>query len=261
MQPESTFRRGLRAQLRVIGALILRELHTRYGRENIGYLWLIGEPMLLAGSVALIHLGDTHHRGAILPIPFTLGGYCVFIIFRSIITRAEGALHANQPLLYHRMVTIFDMLAARALLEGASSTVALALLLAGACALGVGDPPARPLLLLAALALMMWFSFGLSMLVCAVTYTSKMANRLIHPIVYLAMPMSGAFFLLRWIPEPYRGWLSWVPLTQIFELLRVGQFENFESPYVDGPYLVAWCLALTLAGLASLRLVRRHIHL
>ncbi|WP_020205086.1 ABC transporter permease [Cupriavidus sp. WS] len=261
MALDTTLRHGLRVQIQVIGALILRELHTRYGRENIGYLWLIGEPMLLAGSVALIHLGDTHHRGNILPVPFALGGYCAFIIFRSIITRAESALHANQPLLYHRMVTIFDMLAARAVLEGASSTLALALLLAGACALGAAEPPARPLALLAALALMTWFSFGLSMLVCAVTYASKMANRLIHPLVYLAMPMSGAFFLLRWIPEPYRGWLSWVPLTQIFELLRIGQFESFDSPYVDGFYLVGWCLALTLAGLASLRVVRRHIHL
>ncbi|WP_084085777.1 ABC transporter permease [Cupriavidus sp. USMAA2-4] len=261
MSAESTLRHGLRVQLRVIGALILRELHTRYGRENIGYLWLIAEPMLLAGSVSLIHLGDPHHRGGILPVPFALGGYCVFIIFRSIITRAEGALHANQPLLYHRMVTIFDMLAARAVLETASSTAALFLLLAGACALGVAEPPARPLVLLAALALMSWFSFALSMMVCAATYVSKMAHRLIHPVVYLAMPMSGAFFLLKWIPEPYRGWLSWVPLTQIFELLRIGQFESFDSPYVDPAYLVAWCLALTLAGLACLRIVRRHIHL
>ncbi|WP_029699804.1 ABC transporter permease [Cupriavidus metallidurans] len=256
----STLRYGLQVQCRVIGALIMRELHTRYGRENIGYLWLIAEPMLLAGSVSLIHIGDSHHRGGILPVPFALGGYCAFIIFRSIITRAEGALHANQPLLYHRMVTIFDMLVARAILEAASSVVALLLLLAGACALGVAEPPARPLLMLAALALMTWFSFGVSMLVCTATYLSKMAHRLIHPVVYLAMPMSGAFFLLKWIPEPYRTWLSWVPLTQIFELLRVGQFESFDSPYIDPFYIVAWCLALTLAGLACLRILRRHIH-
>ena len=43
--PSASFASALATQFRVIGALILRELHTRYGRENIGYLWMIGEPM------------------------------------------------------------------------------------------------------------------------------------------------------------------------------------------------------------------------
>ena len=39
-----SFLKGLSIQRRVLGALLLRELHSRYGRENVGYLWLIGEP-------------------------------------------------------------------------------------------------------------------------------------------------------------------------------------------------------------------------
>ena len=46
------FRRGLSVQLNVIGALLMRELHTRYGRENIGYIWLILEPLTLASVIA-----------------------------------------------------------------------------------------------------------------------------------------------------------------------------------------------------------------
>src|SRR5580692_536067 len=44
---------GARIQVRVLGALIVRELHTRFGRDNIGFLWFIVEPMLLAVGVAL----------------------------------------------------------------------------------------------------------------------------------------------------------------------------------------------------------------
>ena len=40
------------AKMNVIGALIMRELHTRYGRENIGYLWMVLEPMTLAVAVS-----------------------------------------------------------------------------------------------------------------------------------------------------------------------------------------------------------------
>ena len=252
---------ALDVQAHVIGALIMRELHTRYGRENIGYLWMLLEPGLLAAAVAAMHIGGARHGSDLSPIGFALGGYCTFIIFRSIVSRAETVLLANQPLLYHRTVTIFDMLAARAVLEALSTIATLALLLAGACALGLAEPPARPLVFGAAILLLVWLSFAISLSVCAATYVSKAVAKFVHPLMYLLMPISGAFFLLAWIPQPFRGWLAWSPLTQIFELLHTGQFRSFESPYVDPVYIVGWCLALTLVGLLAIRVVRRHLHL
>lgn len=43
---------GLRVQLRVVGALTLRERGTRFGRDNLGYVWLFLEPALLGGPSA-----------------------------------------------------------------------------------------------------------------------------------------------------------------------------------------------------------------
>ncbi len=253
---------ALDVQRHVIGALILRELHTRFGRDNIGYLWIIAEPMLLAGAVAGIHMGSKNHLGMDLrPVPLSLGGYCGYIIFRSIVTRAESTLHANRPMLYHRMVTIFDMLFARAALEFAATVTAFTILICGCWALGLGDLPARPLVLLASSLFMLWWSFAISLLVCAGCHASVVFERLLHPVTYLLMPLSGAFFVLRWLPEPYRTWLSWFPMTQIFELLRYGQFASVDDRYVDLPYITGWCLALTYIGLVAIRITRRHIHL
>jgi capsular polysaccharide transport system permease protein len=258
----ATLRRGLQVQARVIGALLLRELHTRYGRDNIGYLWMLLEPMLLAGSVALLHAGSGRHAGSdFRPIPFALTGYCVFIIFRSIVSRAELALEANKPLLYHRMVSIFDMLAARALLEGLSIVATLTALFVLACGLDLADPPARPLLLLAGIGYMTWFSFAVSMLVCMGAHFSKAFAKFLHPALYILMPFSGAFFLLSWIPQPYRTWLTWSPMNNIFELVFTGVFESVDSPYFDLVSTTGWCLFLTLLGLVALRVVRRHVHL
>jgi len=256
------FWRGLSTQANVVGALILRELHTRYGRENIGYLWMIGEPFLLGTAIALIHTAKAHNYGSdIHPIPFILLGYCIFIIFRGIIGRAEGTLEANMPLLYHRMVTVFDMLLARALLEVVSIGVTLAILLALAISLDFAQVPARPLALLASVAFMGWFSFALSMIVCAATHDRKTISRFVHPFVYIMFPLSGAFYMLEWLPEPYRTWMSWYPMTIIFELARYGQFEYAHDRYVDIPYLVLTCLALTFVGMVAIKLVRRHVHL
>jgi capsular polysaccharide transport system permease protein len=254
--------RGLDVQRRVVAALILRELHTRYGRENIGYLWVIAEPMTLAVAVAALHAGSKSHFGLdVRPVPLALCGYGVFILFRSIITRAESTLQANQPLLYHRSVTIFDMLLARAVLEFAATVAMLTILIAGACLLGLADPPARPLAMLGGLVLMLWFAFALSLLICSACHASRLAERLLHPATYLLMPLSGAFFMLKWIPEPYRGWLSWFPMAQIFELIRHGQFESADDRYVNLPYVMGWCLLLTYFGLLAIRITRRHIHL
>jgi capsular polysaccharide transport system permease protein len=252
---------GFDVQRHVIGALLMRELHTRYGRENIGYLWMLLEPGLLAASVAAMHFGRRTPTADVSPVGFALGGYCTFIIFRSIIGRSESTLEANQPLLYHRFVTIFDMLAARAVLEALATVTTLIILLAAACAAGLAEPPARPLTMFAALVLWVWFSFALSMSICASTYVNKAVAKFVHPIMYLLMPVSGAFFLLSWIPQPYRDWLAWVPIVQIFEMLHTGQFESVESLYYDPVYIIGWCLVLTLIGLLSLRIVRRHVHL
>lgn len=254
---------ALDVQRHVIGALIIRELHTRYGRDNIGYLWLLVEPLLLASAVALIHIGNGggHHGDGIRIIPFTITGYTVFIIFRSIVGRAESAIESNRPLLFHHMVTIFDLLLSRAILEVIASVGALALLLTLVIAFGWADPPARPLRLMSAIVLLGWFSFTISMGIATGVHFSKAFSKFVHPATYIAMPLSGAFFLLAWIPMPFRETLSWSPINQIFEMVHSGVFESYDSPYFDPVYIIGWCMALTVLGLFLLRVLRRHVHL
>lgn len=254
------FWRGLQVQGNVIGALLMRELHTRYGRENIGYLWIFLEPMSLAAAVALLHTGSGSH-GGIHPVPFAILGYTVFIMFRGMVTRAEGVLESNMPLLYHRRVTILDMMVARALLEAAGTIMSLFVLLGFVTIMGLATVPDRPFELLLGILLMIWFSFGLSMLICAWTHDNRLVARFVHPITYVLMPLSGAFYQLIWIPDPYRSWLTWFPLVTIFELVRFGQFHAAKDTYVDVSYIVVWCLTLTYFGLTSIRATRRRVHL
>ena len=259
---DRSFWHGLRVQGNVIGALLMRELHTRYGRDNVGYLWVFLEPMSLAAMVALLHVGSgSSHPGGINPVPFAILGYTIFIMFRGMVGRAEGTLESNMPLLYHRRVTILDMMLARALLEGAGTFATYLVLISFVTAIGLATMPERPLDLLLAVMLMFWFSFAVSLLVCAWTHDNRLVARFVHPITYILMPLSGAFYQLSWIPEPYRSWMTWFPMTVIFELLRYGQFQAAKDTYVDVPYLVGWCMLLTYTGLVSIRAVRRHIHL
>ncbi len=257
---DSTLASGLRVQANVIGALIMRELHTRFGRENIGYLWIFAEPMLLAAAVALLHAGQhLPISGAIRPIPFAIGGYALFILFRSTVSRAETLLEANRPLLHHRQVTLFDMLTARALLETASITAVLAVLLGGCWALGFADAPADLAALLGAVLLMGWMSFALSMLVCALSHESPLVGRLVHPLLYLSMPLSGAFYAMGWLPAAWRNMAQWIPTVPVFELMRAGLFAGYDGQYATLGYALGWNAALTLLGLAAIRMIRAKV--
>ena len=257
------FFRSLAVQQRVIAALMLRELHTRYGRENVGYLWMIGEPMLLATVIGAMHLESGHNDFAtgMRPLPFGVLGYTVFILFRGIVNRSEGGVEANAPLLYHRMVTVFDITVARVLLEFAGVFLTSVILLTLIVCVGMGDPPARPLVLLGAWGFMLWYAFGHSLVVTAITYENRTIGRLVHPYSYFMVGLSGAFTPLPWLPHPFREWLSYIPMTSIFELARYGMFAGYKSDYFFAEYLTGACLLLTWIGLTLLTQMRSRIHL
>jgi capsular polysaccharide transport system permease protein len=261
--PSSSFFAALSVQCRVIGAVMMRELHTRYGRENVGYLWMIGEPMLLATIIGLLHMnaGHTVYLGDIKPLPFAVLGYTTFILFRGLVNRSAGSLEANAPLLYHRQVTVLDLTIARALLEFAGVFLTFVTLMALLTGLGLAEPPARPLIVFGAWALMFWYGLGHSILITAITYENRTAERLVHPYSYFMIGLSASFYQIGWMPQSFRTILGYIPITSIFELVRYGYFRGTNLDYFYGGYVVAVSMILTWVGLILMNRVHHHIHL
>lgn len=259
---EGALRRGFRVQRRVIAALILRDLHTRYGRQNIGYLWLILEPLLLASAIGLLHSrAPNHFSGDIKPVPMALIGYCNFMTFRSMVSRSEGALETSLSLFYHRIITPIDILVSRALLEQAGTFIAFAILMGLAVATGIANPPERPLIYLLGVTLMFLQSFAISLVVCGLTHERPAIGRLIHPLVYIMMPLSGAFFVINGLPGGIRDFMLKIPLVHIYEIMRYGWFKSAHPEYIDGYYLAAWILGTLLIGLLLISTARQRIHM
>src|SRR5690349_24939237 len=99
----NTFAAGLRIQRRVIGALMIRELVTRFGRENIGFLWMMVEPLLFAGLVGIVWRfmkGPEEHGVSV--VAFVASGYIPLTFFRNTVSRSIRVFTVNGSLLYHR---------------------------------------------------------------------------------------------------------------------------------------------------------------
>ncbi len=250
----------LAIQMRVIGAVIMRELHTRYGRDNIGYLWLIAEPMMLGTIISLLHSGQGH-GGGINPVAFTVTGYCNFIMFRGIVNRSEGSIHANMPLLHHRMVTVLDITIGRAILEVLGTNTAFLILMTFCIMFGYVDFPERPLYLAAGIGYLFWVSLALSLIITGGTHDRSFWERMVHPFTYFMIPLSGAFYMVGWISEKYRYYLMFNPMPHAFEIIRYGVFPSATLDYVDFGYLNWVCAILTLFGLLAMRSVKSRLHL
>ncbi|WP_255575209.1 ABC transporter permease [Caldovatus aquaticus] len=259
--PQPRPREGWRVQRRVIGALILRELHIRFGRRNLGYLWLFAEPLLLGLAVSAMHaLGarGAGPRSAISVFAFFAVGYSLYYMFRAVVGRAANGLAGNRPLLYHRIVTPLDLLYARHLLEAAACVMVVALVSFGVTVVQ-GLAPDDPIKMLAAVALMAWLCHGLALLVAAGVERWEMVERLTHPLIYLQLPISGAFFLVDWLPGPMQELALYNPTVHVFELLRDGQFGQRIRTTYDIGYVAACAAALQFLGLCAMHAVRPHI--
>lgn len=253
---------GLRAQGRVVHALLLREMQVRFGRDNIGIMWIIVEPMLFATSITVIHslTGYGHGGRGQQVYPFTVIGYCLFIVFRNIFNRAEGSIEGMRPLLYHRMVTPFDIVLARSIVDGVGCISALIALMAVGVMLGLADLPARPLYLIGAGFLIFWLSAALALVVAAYTYEGHFIGRLVHPFSYAMVPLSGAFITMSFLPAWARDYMAWNPMMSIFEMARYGQFTSADNHYIFTTYTIAVCAGITYWGLIALRNLRKRIH-
>ncbi len=251
--------RGARLQSRVIGALIIREMHTRFGRHYMGYVWLYFEPLLLGVCIGLIHSWRDRPT-AFGPFEFHAVGYILFFVFRGILNRATTAIKMNQALLYHRSVTLPDVFFARHLIEFLSCTGVMLAMLFGLFAVN-GSLPESPLKMAVAMIMMALFSQGLAFLAAALTAAIEGSERLVHAITYLLLPASGLFFLVEWLPEWVAEIALWIPMVHLFELLRDGQFgSRFHAEY-DLAYVFGWIMITHLIGLAALRITRARVGL
>ena len=124
-----SLKQSLGIQKNVIGALVMREIITRYGRNNIGFLWLFVEPLLVTLFVAAAWGVRGKSVSGINVYAFMLTGYPLMMMWRQAANRCIGAISANQGLLYHRNIRVFDVYFSRVLLEVLGASMAWVVLL------------------------------------------------------------------------------------------------------------------------------------
>lgn len=256
----SALGRSAGVQWRVIHALLMREILTRYGRHNIGFLWLFVEPILFTTGVTLFWTLTKAFHGAKLPIvAFALTGYSAVLLWRNMPARCIGAIEPNLSLMYHRNVRVIDIFFARLLLEVGGATISFVTLGIFYIYIGWLDPPQDVLMIAAGWLLLAWFGSSLAIFLGALAERSELVEKIWHPVAYLAFPLSGAGFMVDALPAEVQRYALLIPMVNGVEMVREGYFGGQVRAHYDAPYMIAFCAALSLLALAQVAVANRQI--
>jgi capsular polysaccharide transport system permease protein len=260
MSSEISFLKALAVQRRVLGALLMREVITRFGRENLGVLWLIGEPMLFTLGVAALWSAAGMNHGSNVPIvPFAITGYSSVLMWRNSVGRCNSAIQQNLSLLYHRNVQVIDVFITRILLEVAGATASFVVLSLFFIAIEWIAPPTDLLLVVSGWLMLTWFGASLSLVIGAATAYSELVERIWHPTAYLLFPLSGAAFMVEWLTPGARQVVLLLPMVHGVEMIREGYFGGAVRTHYDIGYMALCCLGLTFLGLYLVRDAGRRV--
>jgi capsular polysaccharide transport system permease protein len=257
-----SFRHRLAIQLRVLHALMMREVITRFGRDNLGVLWLVAEPMIFTLGVATLwSAAGLSHAVSVPPVAFAVTGYSSVLMWRNAASHSSAAVESNKALLYHRGVVVIDVLFTRVLLELAAATASFTILSFLFVYGGFMSPPVDVSLVLAGWLMLAWFGASLGLLIGAGTALSPVIERLWIPVAYLLFPLSGAAFMMDWLPKKLQAVVQYLPMVHGTELLRQGYFGNVVRTHYDLPYMAVCCLVMTLTALLIARQAARTVEL
>ncbi len=263
MRPQAPSAQGgaWRVQARVIAALVMREVHVRYGRKNIGFLWLMFEPILFAFGVIMLrsvlpYAKSSHGIGL---VPFLMTGYLPFLIFRNLLQRGMQCVQSNHSVLYHRQVNLLDLYAARFILEIAGGLTAFVFGCGLLTLLGYMEPPEDLLPIYGGLFFLVWFSAGFASLIGVGAEMHTLIEKISHPLAYLCIVVSGCFFMVSWLPSDYRAAALWIPTVHCFEMIRGGYFGDSVKVYFDPLFLTGVCVAQTFLAIAAIQGLRKWV--
>lgn len=253
LPPKRTARRSFPA-FRAIGALILREMSTTYGKSPGGYIWAFLEPV--ASIIILTTVFQLLTRNPPLGNSYAMfyaTGVLTFSLFNHIQAKTSQALLFSKSLLGYPTVTFVDAIAARFILTLLTDTLVAYIIFVGAMVFAEGWMRVDILTIALGFAMVAFLGLGIGCLNAFIYMKIPVWQQIWGLVTRPLMLVSGVILLHDTMPEPYKSWLGWNPIVHGIGLVRRGFYEAYDADYVSVTYIgMVGLICLTL-GLLFLR--------
>lgn len=251
---------GTLAPARVLFALVMREMTTRFGRSAMGYLWALVEPVAFIALLSIVFSQIAHSPpvGRSFPL-FHATGYIAFSFYNDIASLTGRSVNVNRPLLNYPAVTALDTVLARLILQALTGLAVAAIVFTGV--LWAFDEPVHiaPVPLVMAFALGAFLGLGVGLVNVTLFALSKgweVAYGVIsRPILFV----SAVFYTFESLPRFAQEVLWWNPIVHLVGLMRTGFYPIYDGAHVSVIYVVSVALGLSVLGLVLLTLLSHRV--
>lgn len=251
---------AMQVQARVIGALMLRDMRTRFGRTFFGYVITVLWPLTHLLSVMCVYLvARRFFPIGTSPAVFLGTGILPYVLCLYPARMITMSLVLNQPLLYFPVVKSLDVILARGIVEIVTAFWVVAIFCFILFVFGVDVIPIYPQQALLAIfaTIYLGFSIGFAGAVIFKAFRPWMVVVIITLIVMYVT--SGALFLPSALPEKIQYYLSWNPLFHSVEWLRSAYYDGYGNNLLDRGYLLGFATLNLFIGLVAERAIRGFI--
>lgn len=239
--------------IRIIVALMLREISTTYGRSAGGYLWAVLEPVLGVALLSVVFSLALRTPGIGTNFPlFYATGFLPFAMFNDITHKVAASIRFSRPFLSYPSVTFMDAIIARVLLNALTHAAVITIVFTAIIVLYQLPPPADMLSVFAALMLIVLLATGVGTMNCYLMTAFPVWEQIWNILTRPLFLMSGVFFLYGMMPQKAQTILWYNPLIHCVGMMRRGIYPTYEASYLNPGYVVGLALALLLAGLLLL---------
>ncbi|PDT52743.1 MULTISPECIES: ABC transporter permease [Sinorhizobium] len=246
--------------IRVTAALIVREMSTRYGSKPGGYLWAVFDPVAHVAMMTLIFQAFARMPALGLSFPlFFASGYLPFTFYQRMSSFMAGTMKANKALLSYPVVSPFDAIVSRFILQLMTDALVSVLIIVLIIELGGVSQPMdfAGMVEAAGAAAVLGLGIGTINIVMFARYPiyEQIFGIINRPIFMI----SGVFFLPETMPNPFSDYLLYNPLVHIIMWFRSATYPEYRADGLDKGYVLEFALVCFVAGLALLTVSMREI--
>ncbi len=241
----------VRAQGRLLLAIMLRDIKTRFGGSEWGMLIAVGWPLSHVLALLLLNasLGRAAPYGQSMAL-WVATGVVPFMAFSYMSRFIMMGIALNKALLSVPIVKVTDILFARAIVEVMSAGLVVLLLFAIFFAYGIDFMPRDIVQASLAMLAMMLLGLGMGVINAIIAAASPFwvtGYALFMIIFWLS---SGILFVPDTLPEAARVALSYLPWLQGVEWMRSAYYDGYGASILSKGYLVSWGVVTLGLGLA-----------
>lgn len=243
---------------RIIGAVLIQDMRSRFGHSHIGYLIAIAWPLSHIGIITLTYL----LRTSIAPVGdsptmFVATGVVPYVLCLYPARLLAMAIPQNRQLLNIPVIQPFHLIISRCILETLNAVIVLALFMSVVSLFDVDILPADTAEAAKAIGAAVFLGIGLGFF-NVVMYALLGQFFLIFFILLMVglYVFSGVYMPSTMMPANIREYMAYNPLLHLVEWLRSAYYTSYDSELINKS-MILWVGAISLSlGLIGERFLR-----